>query len=366
MDRLTLFVADNWLALAMLATAIAFVAVPITRRSRGFLVAALTMATLGLGGLFLTGTRASLFDYDFAIPAGLFVVAAVGFVLTGFLLLFARVWSFWLGLTLATFGLIGLGGWLIQPLGDDLSVAGRSIWGLEFVRPWWLLLLGFVPLIILISRRSLSGLGPTRKWLAVGLRATLVALLAMALAEPRFRRTSENVTVLFVIDRSYSVPQDPDPDLPASAAVDRRWERVRTVVEESVKNRGPDHRDDPSGLILFGKRPKLALPPAAVDRLPVDVQMAGPVDGNYTNIAAALKLALASFPEGTAKRIVLISDGNENLGLSEEQADLAKKNGVEIDTVALAPGFRNENEVLVQAVEAPPTANQGRGSRSAC
>ena len=74
----------------------------------------------------------------------------------------------------------------------------------EFVRPWWLVLLGFVPLVVLMSRRSLSGLGPVRKWLAITARAAGVACLAMALAEPRLRRESETVTVLFVVDRSFS------------------------------------------------------------------------------------------------------------------------------------------------------------------
>ena len=89
--------------------------------------------------------------------------------------------------------------------------AVRALRGLEFVRPWWLLLLVLVPVVFLMSRRSLSGLGPVRKWVAVGLRATIIALLAVALAEPRVRRTSENVTVIFVLDRSLSVPPELDP-----------------------------------------------------------------------------------------------------------------------------------------------------------
>src|SRR5439155_1527758 len=84
-----------------------------------------------------------------------------------------------------------------------------------------------------------------------------------------------------------------------------RWERVRRLVNDAVRLRGPDHRDDQAGVILFGRRPKLVLPPAAVDRLPIDERLAGPIDGQYTDVAAALKLALASFPEGTGKRIVL-------------------------------------------------------------
>src|SRR5262249_39073462 len=77
-----------------------------------------------------------------------------------------------------------------------------------------------------------------------------------------------------------------------------------------------------------------------------------------TDIAGAIKLALASFPEGTGKRIVLVSDGNENQGNAEEQARVARLNGVQIDVVPLAAGERKENEVLVQSVEALPRVEE--------
>jgi hypothetical protein len=56
---------------------------------------------------------------------------------------------------------------------------------------------------------------------------------------------------------------------------------------------------------------------------------------------------------------LLLSDGNENLGNAEEQATLARQNGVPIDLVPLAEGYRQQNEVLIQAVEAPPQTAKG-------
>ena len=104
-------------------------------------------------------------------------------------------------------------------------------------------------------------------------------------------------------------------------------------------------------MIAFGRRPRLVLPASDVPRVNLDDASLSGVDTTYTDIAAAIKLALASFPEGTAKRIVLISDGNENLGNAVEQARIARQNGVQIDVVPLASGYRNENEVLVERVE---------------
>src|SRR5262249_2628539 len=80
---------------------------------------------------------------------------------------------------------------------------------------------------------------------------------------------------------------------------------------------------------------------------------------SYTDISAALKLAMASFPEGSGKRIVLISDGNENLGNAEEQARLAQTLGIQIDVLTLGGGKRNDEDVLVERVEAPQVSEQG-------
>src|SRR5579883_3492466 len=361
MYRLTDFLGNHWVAAACLVAAAVLAARVVLRRGRPVSAgAALVLGTFALGGLLLTKARVTWFGPEWYVGWLLLLAAGGGAVAAALVLVFSNRWSFRAGVAIAGLALLGLGALAETELSSGTAEVVRSLRGLEFVRPWWLVLLGLVPVVVLMARRSLGGLGPVRKWLAIGARALIVALLAMALAEPRIRRPSDDVTVLFVIDRSLSVPEDVDLTAPPSERVDRRWERVRRFVDQAVRQRGPDHRNDLAGVILFGKRPKLALPPAAVDKMPVDERMAGPIDGQYTDIAAALKLALASFPEGTGKRVVLVSDGNENLGSAEEQAALAKQNGVQIDTVALAPGYRNEGEVLVQSVEAPRTTAAGQ------
>lgn len=362
MDRLTDFLGAHWLAVALLVAAAALL-VRVLRRHPipwGTATAAFACALLGIGGLALTGIPAEVLGYPFSIAELLIGTAFVGFVLAAAVLIITRAWSFYLGVVLTALALLGVGAAIIHDAGTGLADAVTSLAGLEFVRPEWLALLVVVPFVFLVSRRSLSGLGTTRKWLAISARALGITFLALALAEPRIRRSSEHVTVLFVVDKSFSVPQDLDPNRSTTDAEDRRWSRVREFIGEAVARRGPAHREDQVGLLMFGKRPKLVLPPAPVDHLPINDRLAGSIDGNYTDIGAALKLALASFPEGTGRRIVLFSDGNENIGSAEEQAALAKQNGVEIDAVALAPGYHNESEVLVQAVEAPPVTNLGQ------
>jgi uncharacterized membrane protein len=365
MGRVAESIVENWLTASFLVLACVLALSmlvgrnrwPVSAWRRGGIVLMLLLLTAA--GAVLPGITVTAFGQNISLAGLLVAVAVTGFVVAFFLLLYAHRWSFSAAVTLALLGICGLAG-IIVPAATTLGhEAVRAVRGLEFVQPVWLLGWLWLPWIVWISRRSLSGLGPRRKALAITVRLLLVAVLAAALAEPRFRRATDAVTVLFVVDRSQSIPEDPEPDQPVALARDRRWERVRQVIEEAVSGRGVAHRDDAAGLILFGKRPKLVLPPAMVDRLPVDLDLAGPIDGTATDIAAALKLAMASFPEGRGKRIVLISDGNETIGRAEEQANLARQNSVEIDTIALAAGYRHENEVLVQAVEAPPTATRG-------
>src|SRR4029077_17417706 len=157
-----------------------------------------------------------------------------------------------------------------------------------------------------------------------------------------------------------SIPQEFEEDK-AGDQIDRRAARLKKFINEAVQKGGAGPERDGAGLVIFGRRARLELPPSDAPHFNLVTlpDLPNPADRDYTDIAAGLKLALASFPEDTGKRIVLISDGNENLGNAEEQARLAADLGVQIDTVPVAAGQRNENEVLVERVEAPPLTEQG-------
>jgi uncharacterized membrane protein len=351
------FLGTHWLDLLLLGIGLALgVCLLFTwqRRkawSRPLLLSAAAFALLGLGGL--------------ALPLGwaFWVTAASLATLFGmlFVLIVTGSWSAPLGFGVGAFALLGLGGIGTQPLAEALTEGAKAFASLEPTQPWWLLLLGFMPVIIALSFRSLAGLGPVRRWLAIGLRCALILFLTLALAEVRLRHENEHLTVLFLVDRSLSIPEDFGPDASTETTrVDRRLERIEQFINQAVYSRGAEHERDRAGLILFGRRPRLELPPSDAPRFNFRFkEAASTIDGSYTDIAAAIKLALASFPEGTGKRVILFSDGNENLGNAEEQARAAERNGVQIDVVPLATGQRNENEVLVQGVEAPAFTEQG-------
>src|SRR2546423_6639097 len=77
---------------------------------------------------------------------------------------------------------------------------------LEYFR-WWMALALFTGLglpVVLLGMRSLSGLGPVRKWVAIGTRLTVLLLFIMVLGGIRWQRQHKNVEVMVLRDVSES------------------------------------------------------------------------------------------------------------------------------------------------------------------
>jgi uncharacterized membrane protein len=206
--------------------------------------------------------------------------------------------------------------------------------------PWWLVLLPLIlPPLVLVSLKSLSGLGAARKAAAILLRATVITLIVLALAGVQSVRRSDRLTTLYLLDATQSVPHE-------------LQEPALAYITESSKKR---RQDDLSGLIVFGKTPMVETPPAPSE-LSTMLENSQ-IDPEYTDLSAAIKLALATFPDDTARRLVILCDGNENRGRAIEQALAAKNLGVQIDTVPIE--YNYDREVLVEKVAIPPDVKKG-------
>ncbi len=207
--------------------------------------------------------------------------------------------------------------------------------------PFWLILIPLLlPPLVWISARSLSGLGKARRALAIALRAGVVILIVAALAEVQSVRRDDRMTTLFLLDVSQSIPRD-------------RLAPMLQFVNEAVRLH--QRQGDLAGVVVFGKGAKVESPPTPFfSDLPT---IESTIDGEYTDLAGALKLALATFPEDTARRIVLLSDGNENRGHALEQALAAKQLDVAVDVLPIE--YRYDREVLVERVSVPPDVKKG-------
>jgi uncharacterized membrane protein/Mg-chelatase subunit ChlD len=207
--------------------------------------------------------------------------------------------------------------------------------------PWYLGLLVLVPLLWLASYRGLAGLGPVRRVVAMLLRTAMVVLLVLAAAELQWVRKSDRLTVIYLLDQSLSIPA-----------------ASRTAMIEYVNAAVARHRqrDDQVGVIVFGREASIEIPPFDESvRIPTPLE--SQLDPEYTNLAGAMRLAQASFPEESARRVVVVSDGNENLGNVLEQAQGATGSGIAIDVVPII--YRARAEVAVDKVTLPADIRKG-------
>ncbi|MDX1963760.1 MAG: VWA domain-containing protein [Pirellulales bacterium] len=217
-------------------------------------------------------------------------------------------------------------------------------WSLVFNAPGWLWLLALVPLLWWWSLRSLSGLGRGRKWLALGLRTLVLLAVILSLAEIRFHRTSEKLTVVYLLDQSLSIPDD------------TRRLMIRYVNEEIRQHRKAATQDN-AGVIVFAREATIEHPPHAAEiRIPETIESR--IETDATNLAGAIKLAQATLPEDSAGRIVIICDGNENLGDAREQARRLAEVGVGIDVVPIR--YPARAEVAVEKLTIPTDVNSGQ------
>lgn len=204
----------------------------------------------------------------------------------------------------------------------------------RFDSPGYLVLLGLLPLLVVLSFRSLAGLGSVRRWIAIGMRCLVVASMVLALAGAHWTRTTDDLSVVFLVDRSRSVP---------------RPKQIEAF--QFLKDAAPVRDRDQAGVVAFDGR-------AAVEQLPQKAlaieNISEPIDPDQTDLAAAMRMGLALFTDETVRRLVVLSDGNENVGTALEEAEQYGAAGVPVDVVPIR--YRHGDEVVFERLSAPPTA----------
>src|SRR5579875_2994547 len=74
-------------------------------------------------------------------------------------------------------------------------------------------------------------------------------------------------------------------------------------------------------------------------------------DTNYTDLAAGLRLAAAILPADAQRHIILLTDGQQNLGDALQEAQLLQQEGIRLDIVPL-PSV-NSAEARIDMLDAP-------------
>jgi uncharacterized membrane protein/Mg-chelatase subunit ChlD len=212
----------------------------------------------------------------------------------------------------------------------------------RFDRPAFLWLTIVVILLWWLSRRSLAGLGSIRGKLAMLVRAGVIVLLVLALAGMNKIRKNEDLNVLFMLDTSRSVPPE-----------------VRRQAEDFVVRATKEmHPNDRASVLTFDGRTNIEqLPtrPGPDGGLHVPPPFAEGQQPDRTNLAQALRMAAACTLDSTRNRVVLISDGNQNVGDALEEAKAAQANKITVDVLPLR--YARGAEVVNEQLRSPAYAN---------
>ncbi|GAI59842.1 unnamed protein product, partial [marine sediment metagenome] len=129
----------------------------------------------------------------------------------------------------------------------------------------------------------------------------------------------------------------------------------RKTAEDYIKKSLKKMKEgDKAGIIVFARQ-------AFVESLPQSrlefSNLLTRVNADYTNIVAALELAAANFPQKGSKKIVLLSDGNQNRKEARVLLDSLTKKGIEVDILPLVS--LGQEESLLEALIVPQRIKQG-------
>lgn len=217
---------------------------------------------------------------------------------------------------------------------------------------WWFAAAAVIVPLAVLAWRWFAAMGRARRWSAIVARAVLLALVAAMLAGLSLVRQTDKLAVIAVLDVSDSVERFVDPEVGSDGTTIAPVERMRRWLERAARDRGAD---DLLGIVVFDGRATAIAAPTNGEVFERSLETI-PFDGTY--IASALRFASGLAPPDARTRIVLFSDGNQTQGDAARMAErLTGDQGISVDVVPLE--YDVASEVLVESVDAPPSADEG-------
>src|SRR5437867_9038071 len=186
---------------------------------------------------------------------------------------------------------------------------------------------------------AVYGLSYSRGCMLGFVRSAIIAPLGLALMEPAIHRSAAPISVAYLLDVSQSVA-------PADIQSAIQW------IRRTNDSGRPYH----ARYIPFGEDARVF---DSLDRLEAVGVAEGPSDDagdaihqNATNIEVAVDNALQNFAPHHLKRLVLITDGNENQGRVLNMVRRLQSENVRVYTMPLEA--RLSRDVSIESIETSP------------
>lgn len=208
---------------------------------------------------------------------------------------------------------------------------------IEMSNPWWLLLIPVVIAGLLVSERFFRMQNKGKKIKYIIMRGLIAILLIFTLCGLSFKITTKKVTTIFLVDMSDSN--------------EKNLEEIETYIRDSIEDMPKKNQ---AGVVVFGDD-------VLVDQFVTDKkifsELASAPVSTATNLEKAVSTALTIFPDETAKRLVLITDGLENAGSVEKMAGTVTAQDVDVKVIKLEQNMGEE--VYVSNLELPKQVHVG-------
>ena len=214
---------------------------------------------------------------------------------------------------------------------------------IEFTNPTALLFLVILPGVVYLllgrrvpGRESRPSLSRTRALSVLAARLSILVLVTLALAGIRTRATSRDVAAIFLVDVSSSIARTEE-------------QSTAAFINRAIDAAAPG---DYLGIIAFGREPSVELAPTRKEllgdwRL---TKLNSNPSGDFTDVESALRLASALVPQSATGRIVLMSDGNENVGSALRYTGLLNADRIEVSSLPLKTISEQQGESAEIAV----------------
>ena len=208
--------------------------------------------------------------------------------------------------------------------------------GFDIVSPIWLVLIPIGIAIIIFTSKGLKRKGRAKKNAVVILRCLLITLLFLICAKIGLTWTVDDTATIYLIDTSDSMKE--------SSSI------AEAFVKEAINMM---KTSDTAGIILFGEDPVME---NFLSKEPSFNKISTVVKGNYTNIEKAIMTTISVLPDKSKKRVVLITDGEENEGDSTKIAGTLREKGIDFK-VLLVEKDRGKEAAVIN-VTAPSQLNK--------
>lgn len=204
--------------------------------------------------------------------------------------------------------------------------------GFQIDKPLSLLL--YIPVICLLILywRTVKLTSKLEKRAILTVRVIVFTLVIFALCMPNITFSVKGVTTVFVVDHSESVRNQED--------------IMFGAIEEAIEHMNEDDRfaivsvaEEGQVLQTLSSRDKGILAPKALEKT------------SYTNLEEGLQLAASLLPSNSKGRIVLLSDGNENMGDVKRQVNLLSSQGISVDVIPFSVSV--EQDIVLEDFQVP-------------